>query len=775
MNVVIVDEALKNRSGHWFEYDLATKRILEESGQHTVQVLGHVDMEDSVRDELDASRCFRFTSWDGIYDSNFALNRYLGILRHNFRLHQDMRKFLLNQQNVELVFAPTVVLYHLIAFYFLSLFSPDTRFVLMIRNSIAIYSRTGERSYRTTSMLWRVMFRLMESRVRAGSVRFVTDSEALQEELLELGLHECHVLAHPTFVDSSEIIDSAQVQTGKKFRLFLPGPARYEKGVDLLLEALGMLELGQPIEVVLQWPEPFALPDGTEMGPTGVSIPGTSFVVHRDPLSSEAYQEELEQADLILLPYRVEAYYARISGVAVEALRMGKPVLYTRNTWTARLMEKFECGLAVDESASSIAQGIGIAIAEIARLNAQAIEAASKSNDYFSDANFLEALGVAEETPSIVYYLPVGEGGIQRYGLAQAEALSSQGFEVSLLGYSGARLMVPEGVRFYDLHEPVRGYRVARLLSGAFCAVLNAMHLRKMIRRHRPNYVLFGSFFEYWAPLWFWLLEASSKRVAFGAVVHDPIRDYIAGPDVWHRWSLELGYSLFRDLFVHSEIKSLEGTTTLPKVLPHGIYEYPDPERDRTTIRQYLEIPEQAYLLLSFGHIRDSKNIELVVQALRELKDVYLLVVGREQGAQERSVEFYRSIAERLGVGARCRFVHRFVEDDEVNEYFVASDCLLLTYSGEFRSASGVLNSNATVRLPVLASGGEGPLKDAMEAYDLGLWVDADSSTAIVEGVNRLRVSRAPTGWEEFVMDNSWQKNAEVVIEAIKNPMGQSR
>ena len=34
------------------------------------------------------------------------------------------------------------------------------------------------------------------------------------------------------------------------------------------------------------------------------------------------------------------------------------------------------------------------------------IEAASKSKDYFSDANFLEALGVTEEPPSIVYYLP---------------------------------------------------------------------------------------------------------------------------------------------------------------------------------------------------------------------------------------------------------------------------------------------------------------------------------------------------------------------------------
>jgi hypothetical protein len=91
----------------------------------------------------------------------------------------------------------------------------------------------------------------------------------------------------------------------------------------------------------------------------------------------------------------------------------------------------------------------------------------------------------------------------------------------------------------------------------------------------------------------------------------------------------------------------------------------------------------------------------------------------------------------------------------------------LLTYSKDFRSASGVLNVAAWFRKPCLASSGQGNLKTMVERYALGVWVEPDSAETIVEGLRRWETGLPAPNWEQYAADNSWERNAQLVIERM--------
>ena len=98
-------------------------------------------------------------------------------------------------------------------------------------------------------------------------------------------------------------------------------------------------------------------------------------------------------------------------------------------------------------------------------------------------------------------------------------------------------------------------------------------------------------------------------------------------------------------------------------------------------------------------------------------------------------------------------------------------DAVALTYSSDFRSASGVLNVNAQFKKPVLVSCGPSPLKKVVQKYHLGPWVEPDSSTEIERGLEQL-VSRPRwpgAEWEAYIKDHSWEENARRVVEAMEH------
>jgi hypothetical protein len=105
--------------------------------------------------------------------------------------------------------------------------------------------------------------------------------------------------------------------------------------------------------------------------------------------------------------------------------------------------------------------------------------------------------------------------------------------------------------------------------------------------------VLFACYKEYFAPFWVGPLRRLAKKgIVIGTIAHDPVRDFVVGPVWWHRWSVRLGYSFARDVFVHDDTAVDFGGRKPAGIrihqIPHGPYEVAVPIIGREAMRKKL-------------------------------------------------------------------------------------------------------------------------------------------------------------------------------------------
>jgi glycosyltransferase involved in cell wall biosynthesis len=378
----------------------------------------------------------------------------------------------------------------------------------------------------------------------------------------------------------------------------------------------------------------------------------------------------------------------------------------------------------------------------------------------------------------LLYYSPASYGGIADYAHEQANALAALGIEVLMLCTPEYPTGRGEQYKIFTILQEIKPAKPLhnKLLKAAHyvsVTIANYATLARFIEQNNFQYVLLASYSEYLSPLWFRQLKHLAKcGVVFGAVVHDPVRDFVLGSLWWHRWSISCSYSFLREAFVHEDIK-LDTVRPMPQlrttVIPHGVFHFPSASSSQEETRAKLDLPLDAKVMLAFGHIRDNKNLDLVIRAMVHCPNFYLVVAGQQQSSGQRSITFYQELAKTLGVANRCRWQIKFIPDTEVANLFVAADIVLLTYSKHFRSASGVLNTAANYRQPCIASGGEGPLRSVVQKYELGIWVEPDNIDSLVQGINAWLANPPYPQWEKYFEENSWALNAKVVTSCLSS------
>ena len=134
-----------------------------------------------------------------------------------------------------------------------------------------------------------------------------------------------------------------------------------------------------------------------------------------------------------------------------------------------------------------------------------------------------------DSSPRLLYFSPVWSGGLADYAHEQAQALAKIGVQVTLLtspAYSKADSSLYEQRRTLKTAGAFKS-PMALLRKSVFATHLlqNYATLARTIQCEGFQYVLFGSYAEYLAPLWVRPLRGlAGQGVKFGAVVHDPIR-----------------------------------------------------------------------------------------------------------------------------------------------------------------------------------------------------------------------------------------------------------
>jgi len=394
----------------------------------------------------------------------------------------------------------------------------------------------------------------------------------------------------------------------------------------------------------------------------------------------------------------------------------------------------------------------------------------------------------------VLIYCPTSQGGIAEHANYQARALQRWAAASSHCGVgSVGEVVLLCGSDFLDGRKV--GYkkaeifnfqfsffarlagRLGKLLDRSLKILVDQWRLALEVMRRRPDFVLISSYSEYLSPLWIWphWILARLFGVTYVANLHDPVRDFQVGPKWWHELSVKMAYWPISIGIVHQRLPKLSPVPGYVKVVeaPVGVYDLQESPENTAEIRAGWGIPNGGLVFLAFGYIRDNKNLDLVIRALAEFPQVHLIVMGKAQSQKDKPVEFYRKLADELDLSSRVKFFDTFVPDEKLASYFAAADLVVLTYDKSFHSQSGVLNVAARARRPVLASGGESPLKDCVKKFKLGIFVEPDHVRALKKGMKMVisdewRTASGEPDWEGYEKFASWDVNVAKILEAVE-------
>jgi glycosyltransferase involved in cell wall biosynthesis len=371
----------------------------------------------------------------------------------------------------------------------------------------------------------------------------------------------------------------------------------------------------------------------------------------------------------------------------------------------------------------------------------------------------------------VVIFAPTPLGGLAEHVHYQAEALHRAGISVAMLvgpGFLSGRKTSYRTFPILPSHDATKSIsgKVARLAR----IVGRYRIMRDWLRSNPCRVLLLESYGEYFAPLWCrYMRHIRLSGVTIIANLHDPVRDYVLGPLWWHQWSVKLAYRDLSHALCHQYPPAHAGVPPhlALHVVPVGVYNSEPPPITPEEGKEFLSLPTDRRIFLSFGFIRDNKNLDLFIRAMPAAEDTYLLVAGRSQSVSQRAPSDYMRIAEELGVSTRVRFDTDFIPDEKIPYYFAAADVVLLTYDHTFHSQSGVLNIAANYRKPVLASSGESPLRDDVIRFKLGRFISPDDKNELALALAGDFYPSA-ADWDSYHRYASWESNVRPILELLE-------
>ncbi|WOO40962.1 glycosyltransferase [Rubellicoccus peritrichatus] len=184
--------------------------------------------------------------------------------------------------------------------------------------------------------LMRYLVTMAPSLERLYRIRLITDTDELRK-LLGFSSEKLPVL--PMFGITELETDAVNASEVKKPRVLYPSNAQSLKGYSLLPEVARKVEERIPgaCQIILRTHAPIGR-EQDEMAELTQSIPKSVTQID-GVLDEKDYRELLTSTNVLLLPYRAEAFYARTSGQLVDALTLGIPMVATRETWSGRIVE----------------------------------------------------------------------------------------------------------------------------------------------------------------------------------------------------------------------------------------------------------------------------------------------------------------------------------------------------------------------------------------------------------------------------------------------------
>jgi glycosyltransferase involved in cell wall biosynthesis len=376
----LVDHLLQDQVGHHLGYNLAIADAAQAADAEAV-VVGHARFHPSLFQGHAAVANFR-TDWRAVPPAWASRNqRLLRLLEiwSGARFNSDLQRWGNKVGFGDLIFAQMIAPRHFLAWleWFGSRGDPP-RLVLHL----------GYQPHRFDTDVLRNALRRLPSTHRTR-VFFVTDSEKLQGPFARALATQIFYLPH---IVDDVFPDTLVERSPRPIRVLAPGNARREKGFAETLESVELLaELRKSwqLEFRVQCHQPDHFCSAIVAGVH--SARGLELVA--EPLGKKDYCRQFAEADLILIPYHLDHYAMRTSGVFCEARVCGKPVIASRGSWAGDRVARQGGGwLCNEKNGADLANTIRSAAAELGPQARRATELQGESRREFSASSFVRGL-----------------------------------------------------------------------------------------------------------------------------------------------------------------------------------------------------------------------------------------------------------------------------------------------------------------------------------------------------------------------------------------------
>jgi len=412
----IVEDALRDRKGHWSEYLRTFQRGLTAEGDQ-VRFFASRECTPELADEFAADTSLPKSIWARMSDGAPKLRRLLRIPAHGLATYRAISKLLAqclpsqapsislpaDRALPDIIFVPTVLVHHLAGWLPLIRFklrNVSTQVLLFFPNAPVDLRQDGSSHLAPdpTAKLFALCIWALAKEVETGKVVLGAETKAMTAALSKVTGVPFTYLPHAVQPSGTSAPINRRLPKGTEHDPIVfgcYGVSRHEKGSDMLQRAIrSALESrpGMPARFVLQWTEDFRDDQGrtVALDPWLADHPKVNVI--RNYFSEARYEAQLGETDVMMLPYRA-SYRLRVSRLLIEALTLGMPVIVTRGTTLWDQAADFGFAMGCDDgSAKSLADCIVSLVDNYGPSSEQARSLSALSKKHFSVEEFRRVL-----------------------------------------------------------------------------------------------------------------------------------------------------------------------------------------------------------------------------------------------------------------------------------------------------------------------------------------------------------------------------------------------
>jgi glycosyltransferase involved in cell wall biosynthesis len=377
---------------------------------HQIEVAVHKDACPEILKALPCRPILHATVFEKKTNPGGKWNVFKRVLAHNYSLYSDLSSFFAAGNSYDVVIATTTRLDHLVGYWFLYWRFRSRgfkRLVLIFIDSVGQYSPDYSRIHFSLKRLpLKYILKLSNPHLTGGQLFLMAESEGQARQYEKLCGVKFFLVPHVTrmpplgpYYDKSS---KASTHAGHSLVLGTFGFTRFDKGLDILQEAIKIvLQQHRELDVrfVVQWTGGYRLPDGVyvDKDPLLENDPRVQYLSAFD--NSEEYYDWIAQTNIMILPYRKNFYFDRLSRVAIDAALAGMPFVYPAETWMESFAKEHGAGVAFRaEDPVSLADAIRDAVDKYAELKAMATVRKQSVSEAFSACTFFDIIAKLPNT-----------------------------------------------------------------------------------------------------------------------------------------------------------------------------------------------------------------------------------------------------------------------------------------------------------------------------------------------------------------------------------------